>query len=137
MNRSGAQSAGGDRDCRGSGFPGLRHCAAPPLRSIEDREPPQAAGKVLNIGTGERRTLNQTFAALCRITGVRLDPIYEAPRHGDIMHSHADIGLAREILGYEPTVGFEAGLARTVNWYRRASASNAMERGEEVALRHD
>ena len=41
------------------------------------------------------------------------------PRPGDVRDSQADIGKARRILGYEPVVSFEDGLARTVAWYRR------------------
>ena len=32
--------------------------------------------------------------------------------------SQADISLARKVLGYEPRVGFEEGLRRTLQWYR-------------------
>ena len=79
---------------------------------------PQASGKVLNIATGQRQTLNQTFATLRRIIGVDVEPMYTAPRPGDILHSQADISQARQYLGYEPKVQFEEGLEKTVAWYR-------------------
>ena len=79
---------------------------------------PQVAGKVINIATGQRQTLNQTFQVLRRIIGVNLDPIYAPPRPGDILHSQADIAQARQVLGYIPSVSFEDGLERTVAWYR-------------------
>jgi nucleoside-diphosphate-sugar epimerase len=47
-----------------------------------------------------------------------VDPIYSAPRPGDVKDSQADISKARRILGYAPIVSFEEGLARTVAWYR-------------------
>ena len=88
---------------------------------------PHASGKVFNIATGGRETLNHTFRLLRRIIagegGTKLEPIYAAPRRGDILHSQADISLARECLGYSPTIHFEEGLKRTVEWYRTNAAT--------------
>ena len=41
-------------------------------------------------------------------------------RAGDVRDSQADIQKARRVLGYEPTVGFDEGLKKTVDWYRAA-----------------
>jgi UDP-N-acetylglucosamine/UDP-N-acetyl-alpha-D-glucosaminouronate 4-epimerase len=81
---------------------------------------PQAAGKVINVGTGERHTLNKIIARLNTIFSRQVTPKYEAVRQGDVHESHADITLARRFLGYEPRVRFEEGLQRTVEWYRTA-----------------
>jgi nucleoside-diphosphate-sugar epimerase len=80
-------------------------------------------GKVINVGTGGRFTLNQTIALLNAILGRTVKPRYAAPRAGDVQHSHADITLARELLGYEPKIQFEEGLERTVAWFRSTRAS--------------
>jgi nucleoside-diphosphate-sugar epimerase len=48
--------------------------------------------------------------------------VYAESRAGDVRDSQADIAKARRILGYEPTVAFEEGLRRTVDWYRSASS---------------
>jgi nucleoside-diphosphate-sugar epimerase len=85
---------------------------------------PNASGKLMNIGTGERHTLNETLALLGRITGRDTKPIYGPPRSGDTLHSQADIRMAQEILGYEPKVGFEEGLRRTVEWYRQTEGTS-------------
>ena len=79
---------------------------------------PGAAGKMLNVATGQRYTLNQVFAILRQIIGIEMEPLYGPPRPGDISHSHADISLARQLLGYEPKVLSEEGLRKTVAWYR-------------------
>lgn len=81
-------------------------------------EVPQAAGKVINIATGQRYTLHQVLAVLQQILGTQSEPIYAAPRPGDILHSQADITLARQLLGYEPKVHLEEGLRKTVAWYQ-------------------
>jgi UDP-glucose 4-epimerase len=78
----------------------------------------KVSGRMMNLATGSAITLNQTFELLCGLTGYRGKPAYEEPRAGDIRHSLADIRLARELLGYAPTVDFAEGLRRTVEWYR-------------------
>jgi nucleoside-diphosphate-sugar epimerase len=79
-----------------------------------------ASGKVFNGGTGARITLNEVVKLLEKISGKKIRPKYEAPRTGDILHSQADISLARKTLGYEPRVLFEEGLRRTWEWYKSA-----------------
>jgi nucleoside-diphosphate-sugar epimerase len=79
---------------------------------------PDASGHVINVGTGERHTLNETIRILNGIFGAQMTPRYDAPRAGDVQHSHADISLARKLLGYEPKVRFEEGLRKTVDWFR-------------------
>jgi len=79
-----------------------------------------ASGKVFNGGTGARITLNEVVKLLEKITGKQIRAKYEPPRTGDILHSQADISLARQVLGYEPKVLFEEGLRRTWEWYQSA-----------------
>jgi UDP-glucose 4-epimerase len=80
-------------------------------------EAPNVSGKVFNVGTGGRFSLNQTVALLNKVSGKRLEAKYEPSREGDIRDSQADISQAREFLGYDPQVGFEEGLRRTFEWY--------------------
>jgi nucleoside-diphosphate-sugar epimerase len=81
----------------------------------------KVAGKVFNIATGRRVTLNETFQLLRKLTGYSGEPKYGPERGGDIKHSLADISSAEAALGYKPTVDFEEGLKRTVEWYRQQS----------------
>lgn len=81
----------------------------------------KVSGAVMNAATGDRFTLNQTFNILRDFTGYEGEPAYGEPRSGDIRDSLADITLARELLGYEPTVDFREGLRRTVEWYRESA----------------
>jgi nucleoside-diphosphate-sugar epimerase len=81
-------------------------------------EAPNVSGKVFNIGTGSRYTLNQTLELLRGHSGKNLQAQYDPPRDGDIRDSQADITQARELLGYDPQVSFEEGLQRTLDWYR-------------------
>jgi UDP-glucose 4-epimerase len=78
----------------------------------------KAAGQMFNVATGRRVTLNETFKLLQDLTSYRGQPKYGPERGGDIKHSLADISKAEAGLGYRPTVDFEEGLRRTVDWYR-------------------
>jgi len=49
--------------------------------------------------------------------------LYGPPRAGDVRDSQADISLARALLGYEPLVGLDEGLAHTLAWFRRTHAA--------------
>jgi UDP-glucose 4-epimerase len=81
------------------------------------------SGKVFNIATGTRFSLNQTYALLKGIIGFSGEPKYGPARTGDVKHSLADIGLARKFLRYSPDVSFEEGLRRTVEWYKQVGAA--------------
>jgi UDP-glucose 4-epimerase len=77
-------------------------------------------GEAVNVATSHRVSLIELLRALGRLTGRPTRPRRRPPRAGDVRHSHADIRLARRLLGYRPRVGFEEGLRRTVDWYRTA-----------------
>jgi nucleoside-diphosphate-sugar epimerase len=81
-------------------------------------EAPHASGEVINVATGGRISLNELLKTMNRIVGTSLDAIYKEPRHGDVRDSQADISKAKRLLGYEPSVGLEDGLRRTLDWCR-------------------
>ena len=85
------------------------------LRAAESNE---AIGQVMNLGIGERITLNRLLAELQKVIGANLPARYEETRAGDVRHSLADISRAEELIGYRPLVGLAKGLERTVAWYR-------------------
>ena len=85
--------------------------------TLRAAETPGVSGMVFNVGTGGRFTLNHTLALLAKISGRAAKPRFDPPRAGDIRDSQADISLARQMLGYVPSVAFEEGLRRTWAWY--------------------
>jgi UDP-glucose 4-epimerase len=78
------------------------------------RCPAPIGGQVFNVGTGERISLLDLVAALNRIFGTDLEPIFQATREGDVRDSLASLMRIKETLGYEPKVSFEEGLRKTV-----------------------
>ena len=77
----------------------------------------EVAGEAFNIACGERVSLNGIVEELRTITGTEIEPVHAEPRPGDVPHSLADISRARESLGYEPSVGFAAGLRSVFEHY--------------------
>jgi nucleoside-diphosphate-sugar epimerase len=76
------------------------------------------AGEVINIACGERVSINQLYQKLAHIIGRDYPPLYTQPRPGDVRHSLADIGKAKELLGYEPEDDLTSGLLKTVTWFK-------------------
>jgi len=76
-------------------------------------------GEAINIACAERTSLNQLVNLLRKILGSKLSPVYEEPRKGDVRHSLADIRKGKELLNYEPKVGVELGLKKTVEFFQK------------------
>jgi nucleoside-diphosphate-sugar epimerase len=79
---------------------------------------PAAVGQALNVACDEAYTLLDLCAALGELIGTDVRPVFAAPRAGDVRHSRAAIARARDLLGYQPGVGWHEGLRRTVEWFR-------------------
>jgi UDP-glucose 4-epimerase len=75
-------------------------------------------GAVLNVGTGRSVSINELYSRLASLAGFAGQPRYQPARAGDMRHSRASIERARGWLGFEPRVGLQEGLARTLDWYR-------------------
>jgi nucleoside-diphosphate-sugar epimerase len=80
------------------------------------------AGKMYNAGNGERCSLNRVWELLQKIEGVSLPASYCPPREGDVRDSQADRTAAVRDLGLAPRFTLEAGLRRTLAWYRGQAA---------------
>ncbi|NDJ86489.1 MAG: SDR family oxidoreductase [Chloroflexi bacterium] len=78
---------------------------------------PGVGGQMFNLACGERYSLLTLMDTLNSYIGKQIEPIFAPARQGDIKHSRADISKARQLLGYEPQVSFEEGIARTVDWF--------------------
>ena len=77
---------------------------------------PRAAGEIYNIGCGRGISIAALIEHINQIKGSSIEPEYAPARPGDVRLSLADISRARQALGYEPTVPFEKGLERTIQW---------------------
>ncbi len=79
---------------------------------------PVAVGAAMNIGCGERISLNAVLQTAGELLGTHVHAEYRDPRPGDVRDSLADISRARRLLDYRPKVTFREGLARTLSSLR-------------------
>ncbi len=83
------------------------------------RAPTEAvAGKVFNVGCGDRITVNRLWSEIRDLVGTSVEVRYGPARAGDVRHSQADLTRSREALGYAPAIDLREGLRRTVDWLR-------------------
>lgn len=73
---------------------------------------------VFNIACAKSTSLNKLAKSIGKILGREVHPQYKAPRPGDIRHSLADIGKAKDI-GFEPKYSLEEGLKETIRWFEK------------------
>jgi len=85
---------------------------------------PEAAGEVFNVGSGQACTVCDVAARLARVLGKeQIEPeIVGKYRVGDIRHCFADIGKARRVLGYEPQMTLDEGMAELAAWLESQAA---------------
>jgi UDP-N-acetylglucosamine/UDP-N-acetyl-alpha-D-glucosaminouronate 4-epimerase len=72
-----------------------------------------ANGRIFNVAAGSPASVDTLAETISALLGKPVEKRYEPPRPGDLRDSYAEIEAAREVLGWEPTIGFEDGLRRT------------------------
>jgi UDP-N-acetylglucosamine 4-epimerase len=80
---------------------------------------PEALNKVYNVAVGENFSVNYLYNACAQNLAIKWPATYREPRAGDIRNSLADISLAKNLLGYQPTKRFEDGLAETIAYFKK------------------
>jgi dTDP-glucose 4,6-dehydratase len=73
----------------------------------------------VNIGNPREMTLLELAKHVIHATGSTSDIVFRPLPVDDPKVRQPDIGRARRLLGWEPTVELEEGLARTLEWYRK------------------
>jgi UDP-glucose 4-epimerase len=82
--------------------------------TIKAAEAAGANGRIFNVAASAPVTVNTVAAAIGEVLGKPVEKTFDPPRVGDIRDSWADVTAAREVLGWEPAVGLEDGLRKTV-----------------------
>lgn len=108
INGSGAQ----ERD-----FVYVEDCAKANLLSIEN-----GSAEVYNLGTGKGTPINQLFEEMKRLTAYPRHPVHGPPKPGDVFRICLDANKAKKELEWNPTVGFQEGLERTLGYFREQLA---------------
>lgn len=80
---------------------------------------PETHGQAINISTASAVSVNTVVNTIGELLGkTHIKPTYAPPRPGDIKHSLADVSNAKESIGYEPTVSFDEGIRKAIDWYK-------------------
>lgn len=98
-------------------FTFIADCVAGILAACESSN---LSGRVFNIGTGRRTTVNDLYAQLQTLLQTDLPPRYGPPQPGDLPHDQADIGLAERFLRFRPHHDLANGLRETIDYMRWA-----------------
>ena len=95
-----------------------------------------ADGRVVNVGSGYSVTVRELAEKLAAVLGVEIGPQTTGDyRVGDIRHCFADISLARELLGYEPQVALEDGMAELAEWLAGQTAVDRVDAAQDELAR--
>ena len=79
------------------------------------------SGRSYNIADGRAITLLELIEQLKSELGVDIEPDFQPPRVGDILHSMADITAAHRDFGYQPKYSFKDGISRSIEYYRETA----------------
>ena len=84
----------------------------------------EALNKVYNVAVGENFSVNYLYNACTDYLQSDFAATYREPRAGDIRDSLADISLAKNLLGYQPTKKFKEGLEETIEFFKQKYSNN-------------
>ena len=84
-------------------------------------------GEVFNAGGGRSHPVGEVVALIARLAGTGVEPEIRGTGNpeGEIDRQYVDPAKIRERLGWEPAVGLEEGLRRTLDWYREHPEARA------------
>jgi UDP-glucuronate 4-epimerase len=95
------------------------------------------AYQVVNLGGARTIALRDMIAAVAGALGVKPRVVPAGEQAGDVQRTSADVSKAERLLGYRPTVEFEAGLRRFADWFHaeRVGSRTPGEKGPTVTRR--
>ena len=93
---------------------------APPIAGSEATKQSQGSTlcEILNVANGNDNTVLQLVDYLNKIIGKDIKPAFLPIRQGDVFRTLADVSKIKNILNFKPTVSFEEGLRKTVEWFK-------------------
>jgi len=76
-----------------------------------------ACGKTINIASGKEISIKEVVHLIAEEMDYHKPFIYKEARPGDVLRHLADVTLAKDLLGWKPSISFQEGIRRTVRWY--------------------
>ncbi len=84
---------------------------------VETAKSEKVKGQVLNIASGKEVSMNNVVKAIADVMNYTKPFVYRDARIGDVKRHIADIKLSRRLLNWEPSISFQEGIKKTVEWY--------------------
>ena len=84
-------------------------------------EKEESRGKIINLGSGKDISINSLLQGICDYMNYTGEWEHRPARTSDVRNLCADSKLAKSILGFEPQVGFEEGIKKTLDWYMKSN----------------
>jgi UDP-glucose 4-epimerase len=75
--------------------------------------------KVLNIASGKETSINYLVRLIADLMNFKGAIVYEPDRPADVKRHIANIYLAEDLIDFKPTIAFEEGMKRTLDWYKQ------------------
>lgn len=85
-------------------------------------KPAQTQGRVFNVGTGERTSVNALYWALAKRVGTDIPPQYLPPKPGELRHNALDWQSLHAATGWRPRTPRSEGLAATLHYLNQQLA---------------
>ena len=74
---------------------------------------------IFNIGNDNEITINQLAQTIIDITNTKSQIIYKDLPKDDPLQRKPDLSKSKELLNYEPVIGLEKGLEKTIEWVKK------------------
>jgi nucleoside-diphosphate-sugar epimerase len=79
---------------------------------------PRTTGEVINLGNPGEHTILEYAQVIQRLTGTSAPIVHVDAREQEIARRKPDIAKAQRLLGWQPEIGLDEGLTRTIAWMR-------------------
>lgn len=99
-------------------------------KHIIDRE--DAHGAVINVGTGEKTTVEELINKLLQTSNIEKPIVYQECTPGDQQGIYSDISLMKNGFGFTPKISLDVGLARMIDWAKIEIQGSIKCRGQLV-----
>jgi nucleoside-diphosphate-sugar epimerase len=90
--------------------------------------------KPMNIGTEKVVTIDELADAIIRVSGKKITKEYDLSAPQGVRGRNADTTVTKKVLGWEPKVSLEEGLAKTYEWIEEQVEKDRIEDAQQVRL---
>jgi CDP-glucose 4,6-dehydratase len=105
----------------------VEDAAAAYLAISDALERDEVRGEAFNAGGGSPHAVGEVVGLIARLAGADVEPriLGAGNPAGEIDRQYVDPSKIRDVVGWEPSVGLEEGLTRTIEWYREHPEARA------------